>query len=351
MNTEEKPLSIIRIALIYVGSLVGAGFASGREAWQFYGVFGREGILGALVSMLLFASLGYMTAYIAHKKNTGDISLLVSPIPSNAVNVFVGIMMCLFLLVAYVTLTAAGGALMQDKIGIPVWLGSLIICLACIITALGGFRSVSAKLGKITPVLVCFTLGLSIYLIATNPGTIASLQPHETSKVASHWLSSAVAYVGYNGTAAVPVIGQCAMHSESEKKTLTGASLGGIILGLCCLILFLATSTDPALSASSSFPMMDLCARLLPALGIVYAVMLLLAIFMAQTTVFYGFTTKLREGKYRNAFIWGVGIAGYGLSLYGFSNMVANVLPVVGYVSLAFFGLEIVNFISVRKSS
>ena len=349
MNTDTKPLSVLRIGLIYTGCLVGAGFASGREAWQFFGVFGKMGYAGVAVATLLYVGVGLMTVTIAHRKNTGDVSALINPTNNKPLNTFVGVMMCFFLLVAYVALTAAGGALLESKTGLSHAVGSLVICLLCIITALGGFSSISDKAGKISPVLVAGTLVLGIYLIATHTQQVADLQPHRASKVASHWLTAVIGYVGYNASASVPVLGQCAMHSDSPKKSLRGAALGGVILGTCTLILFLATSTDPQLSGQSSFPMMDLCERVFPVLGKVYAVLLLLAIFMTQTTVFYGFTTKLGDRRYSKQIAWAVGLAGYACSLYGYYNFVANIVPLVGYLSLAFFALEIVNLIKVRQ--
>ena len=339
MNTEPKPLSALRIGLIYTGCLVGAGFASGREAWQFFGVFGRMGYAGAVVATLLYVGVGLMTVTIAHRKNTADVSALINPTDNKPLNTFVGVMMCFFLLVAYVALTAAGGALLESKTGLSHAVGSLVICLLCIVTALGGFSSISAKAGRISPVLVAGTLVLGMYLIAANTRQVANLQPHQASRVAGHWLTAVISYVGYNASAAVPVLGQCAMHSDSPQISKRGAALGGVILGTCTLILFLSTSTDPQLSAGSSFPMMDLCARVFPVLGKIYAVLLLLAIFMTQTTVFYGFTT----------IAWAVGLAGYVCSLYGYYNFVANIVPIVGYISLAFFALEIVNLIRVRN--
>ena len=349
MNTESKPLSVLRIGLIYTGCLVGAGFASGREAWQFFGVFGKLGFAGAAVATLLYIGVGLMTVTIAHRKNTADVSALINPTDNKPLNTFVGVMMCFFLLVAYVALTAAGGALLESKTGLSHAVGSLVICLLCIVSALGGFASISQKAGMISPVLVGGTLLLGVYLIATNTQQVADLQPHQASRVAGHWLTAVVSYVGYNASAAVPVLGQCAMHADSPKKSLRGAALGGLILGTCTLILFLSTSTDPQVSAASSFPMMDLCERVFPVLGKVYAVLLLLAIFMTQTTVFYGFTTKLGERKYSKQIAWAVGLAGYVCSLYGYYNFVANIVPIVGYISLAFFALEIVNLIRVRK--
>ena len=34
----KKRLSWINVASIYIGVIMGAGFASGRECWQFFGV-------------------------------------------------------------------------------------------------------------------------------------------------------------------------------------------------------------------------------------------------------------------------------------------------------------------------
>ena len=43
--TNNK-LGFLSIAFMYVGAIMGAGFASGREIWQFFGVFGKSGYLG-----------------------------------------------------------------------------------------------------------------------------------------------------------------------------------------------------------------------------------------------------------------------------------------------------------------
>ena len=45
----ERKLSAINIAMMYLGAILGAGFASGRECWQFFGVFGRKGYFGAVL--------------------------------------------------------------------------------------------------------------------------------------------------------------------------------------------------------------------------------------------------------------------------------------------------------------
>ena len=62
-----KKLNFIEITSLYIGVIMGAGFASGRECWQFFGVFGSKGYLGAVLSTLCFIMLSCMLTYIARR--------------------------------------------------------------------------------------------------------------------------------------------------------------------------------------------------------------------------------------------------------------------------------------------
>ena len=48
---------------MYVGAIMGAGFASGRELWQFMGLFGSEGIIGTIFVAICYIVLGAMSSY------------------------------------------------------------------------------------------------------------------------------------------------------------------------------------------------------------------------------------------------------------------------------------------------
>ena len=75
-NSKSVNLNVLNVALMFVGAIMGAGFASGREIWQFFGVFGEKGIVGALLVGILFIFLGTMTAYIARKLDTNEMGTI-----------------------------------------------------------------------------------------------------------------------------------------------------------------------------------------------------------------------------------------------------------------------------------
>ena len=53
-----KKLNWIEIISLYIGVIMGAGFASGRECWQFFGVFGNKGYYGAAAATVVVGAVG-----------------------------------------------------------------------------------------------------------------------------------------------------------------------------------------------------------------------------------------------------------------------------------------------------
>ena len=57
-----------------VGTTIGAGFASGREIWEFFGSYGEESHWGIILSMVLFF-LSCMK-HVNHQLEVSNTSLL-----------------------------------------------------------------------------------------------------------------------------------------------------------------------------------------------------------------------------------------------------------------------------------
>ena len=53
-------LSTLKVAATYIGTVVGAGFASGQESLQFFAIFKGRGLIGLLIVTILFILYGYI---------------------------------------------------------------------------------------------------------------------------------------------------------------------------------------------------------------------------------------------------------------------------------------------------
>ena len=63
--------SAFQLAFVYVGTVVGAGFATGKEIVEFFVRFGWIGLLGILISGVIFTGLGdFMAAVTSNEEGS-----------------------------------------------------------------------------------------------------------------------------------------------------------------------------------------------------------------------------------------------------------------------------------------
>ena len=113
---ERENLNYISVAAMYVGVIVGAGFASGRETWQFFGIFGKGGFFGSLLAGIAFALLAFMIGFLAVELDTDDMGKIISAVNNKKISEIIGYMMAAFLFTTIISMTAAGGSF-PSKIG------------------------------------------------------------------------------------------------------------------------------------------------------------------------------------------------------------------------------------------
>ncbi len=341
---SRHKLSAVNIAFLYVGTLMGAGFASGREIWQFFGVFGNHSYLAVLMVTILFMLFGMITVKISDAIHTTDIGKIILPFENAYLSDFFGSVMAAILFIVYVVMAAAGGALFHAQFGLPKAFGGVVLMLMVIATILGGFERISKNFKYIVPVLliVVFSVCLSIIVLQLpTPGRDVSIS---ISPMTPNWYTSAVIYIAYNMLAGIPILASSASRAKSGRAALTGAALGGLLLGLSALIMDLAMLTDAGLSAQSVLPILALSGKLSDSVRWIYSVLLLFAVYSSATSNFYGFTTKIREGRGKKAIIIFAAVIGFLFSLFGFAEIIAFVLPLEGYCGLAFLAAMTVNF-------
>ena len=62
-------MSILKVVFVIIGTLIGAGFASGQEIYTFFFSYGIKGILGIIISSTIIGLTIYKTFKIIEKNN------------------------------------------------------------------------------------------------------------------------------------------------------------------------------------------------------------------------------------------------------------------------------------------
>ena len=339
-----KKLSWIEITSLYIGVIMGAGFASGRECWQFFGVFGSKGYYGAIASTLCFVILACMLTYIARSKGTSDLGKLISPFDNALIDEVIGWVLAIIYYTLIIAMTAAGGSLLNQQFGISKVIGGIIIALLCIITVLGDFERVSKVFRLIVPVLFAvgiITIILTIRADFPQSGAVDGYQP---GRMSPNWPVSALVFMAYNALGMITMSGNSAVRAKDGKNAYAGAVAGTLCLGALTVLLLRALLTDMAFSSALDLPMLGFAGRLSPVLSIIYAVILYGAVYSTGASTYYGFSTKLKQGPYKKWIITGGAIAGFLLGLTGFKTLVEFLYPAQGYIGIVFILLIIINF-------
>lgn len=340
-----KKLSWIEITSLYIGVIMGAGFASGRECWQFFGVFGRKGYYGAAASTLCFVILACMLTYIARSKGTADLGKLISPFDNKFIDEIIGWVLAVIYYSMIIAMTAAGGSLLNQQFGISKVIGGIIIALLCIITVLGDFERVSKVFRLMVPVLFIVGIITIILTIRADFPQSGAADGYQPGRMSPNWPVSALVFMAYNTLGMITMSGNSAVNARDNKNAYAGAIGGTLCLGALTILLLRALLTDMAFSSGLDLPMLGFAGRLSPVLSIIYAVILYGAVYSTGASTYYGFSTKLKPGPYKKWIITGGAAAGFLLGLSGFKRLVEFLYPAQGYIGIVFLALIIINFV------
>ncbi len=333
-----KKFSVSVIAATYIGTVVGAGFASGQEVLQFFGYFGRAGLMGLAMTAILLAAFGYMILELGRRLQAESHLPVIRYTGGKWVGSFIDWVITVFLFGALVTMAAGAGAIFAEQFNVSFLWGSLFMIVLSLITVLLGIKRVVKSISMMVPLLLITVFGVAIYTIATDFGALMStLRGYSAPTMAPvpYWPLSAVLYTSYNLVLAVAILAPLGALS-GPNQLRTAAILGGIGLGFGATLINLATLTHMGTASTYEIPMIHVAGTISPLFRTVYTVVLLSEVYTTAVGSLYGFVARLSKqgtSRYRNVTI-GAGVLAFVLSQFGFSNLVGTLFPAVGFAGL-----------------
>jgi uncharacterized membrane protein YkvI len=348
----KKQFSMLVIAATYIGTVVGAGFASGQEVLQFFGYFGRAGLLGLVITAILLALFGYMVLELGRRLNAESHLPVIRYAGGKWIGTFVDWVITVFLFGALVTMGAGAGAIFTEQFHVPFLWGSLFMIAATLITVLLGISGVIKSISMVVPFLLITVFGVAIYTIATDfPALINTLRSYSRASLAPvpYWPLTAILYTSYNLVLAVAILAPLGAMS-SHHRLKTGAILGGIGLGIGATLINLAILTHVSRASAYEIPMILVAGTVSPLVRTGYTVVLLAEVYTTAVGSLYGFVARLsKQGTTRYQYLTiGAGVLAFALSQFGFSNLVGTLFPAVGFAGLLLLGSLVYGFIRER---
>ncbi len=252
-----KVSSILRIAGVYVGSVVGAGFASGREIWSFFARFGSFGLIGIAAASLLFCILAplLMRTMQTHGiSQYGDmyrryLTPKVASILDSATTVY---LFCVLSVMFAGSTSLVGGVL-----GLGSFWSAVLSALFLVALAVMGLDWVASASSLLSPVLVVGICLLCVERIFAGPiAPSASAGPGSvTYRLVGSSVSSLI-YVSYNMLLCIGVFASLASSRHTMVELIGGGILGGAVLGIMALLVLVTLATEPVAAATADMPLL-----------------------------------------------------------------------------------------------
>lgn len=342
---KPKTMNVFTISMLYIGSLLGAGFASGKEIYTYFGRYAENGRWGIALCTLFFIALGMLLLQYAAWKKTRTYFDLICLENKRLQTVLAWCMSGIFAIV-FMAMLAAGGAVFRQQLAIPAPIGGLVVAGVVYAVVLRGVRGVVKTVGHIVPLILILALGISIFLLVKTPPHLEGTVPATIIKPSQPWYVSAFIYLCYNYIGAIPILYTASKQMDSVKKSLLGGALGGLGLGISLFLLFQVLFLDLSASDRYPMPMLYFSGELSSIIQIVYALALILAIFCAAVNSLYAITLQLpSDSKLKPRILAGICVVCYALSLIGFTNVVQYVYPIQGLMGFVIITLLIVGFV------
>ncbi|WP_151736087.1 YkvI family membrane protein [Paenibacillus tengchongensis] len=330
----KSHIRVLQIAFTYIGTIVGAGFATGQEILRFFTRYGHWAVLTILLSAALFIWLGTKMMIIARRiaaESYEDFNRhLFGERTGSAISLFT-----MMILVGVNSIMLAGaGAIFEEHLGLPYQAGLLV-------TVLGSYfilkRGISGVL-QINSVVVPLMLTLSLIIIFNTlglPGAGRFLFLQTDESTAGAWLSPAL-YTAFNLGMAQAVLVPVARHTADEKELVRGGILGGAGIGFMLLAAHFAMSSQMPGILQYEIPMGSIAVRLGPLVQIIYLLLIFLEIFSTFVASIYGVGVQLQQRlPAAPALITPLlMLICYLLSQFGFSSLLGICYPIFGALSM-----------------
>lgn len=329
---------VFRVAATYVGTVVGAGFASGQETLRFFVAYGPAGMAGVVLAAVLFCVYGILIMDLGRRLRATSHREVLHFACGRAVGRIMDGLITLFLGVTLAIMTAGGGAVFAEQLGLPGLLGSALTAGLAGLTILARMRGIIAANSVVVPLLALAVGGLStLALGGSAPGSILrGAAPWPDLAPAPHWMLSALLYASYNLILSISVLAPLGAEVNDRRAILAGGLGGGLVLGLLAGGMGLALTLHMPDVSGFEVPMLYL-ARLYPRpVQWFYTLILWAEIYTTAIACAYGFSARAAEvlhGDYRKV-VLAISGAALLLSGVGFSNLMANLYPAFGVPTL-----------------
>ena len=318
---------IFQCIMIIIGTLIGAGYASGQEIKIFFNQFLENGMMGIVLSSILFGVVTFLILSILHKSSMLDYQKLVNH------NRVVIPLMKAFTFICFCIMLSGVGTYVYEQWNISFWMGTIGAGVICFIAFLFQFHGLEKINIFLVPLIL---LGMGFLYVCTDVSSeavIALEGMKMKSPFLNNWIQAAILYVGYNSIILIPILLEMKTYHFRRKEIFVLSLMIAFILCLTGLMIYTMIHRHYAEVWEAEMPTLLLAKSGGSILFLGYSIIILFAIFTTAFSSGYAFLKLNQEESYLKNSIF-ICVLGVVVARVGFSHLVNFFFPLFGYLGI-----------------
>ncbi len=297
----------VKTASLYVCAILGAGFATGKELYEYFAIYGSWGIWGILISSLLFG----ITAYKVMNKSIDKIQDIF---PISMRKVF-SLVIFIFLIVLYSAMLSASGELFKSIFNMPKLYGTVIMTVISLVSLKGEcIKDISLML---FPIIIIISIITGIYILIFHHSM-------PETKFNPCFIPKAIVYSAYNIITAAAVL----LYEKNKKTAFKTALISGISIFILAAALSLPLILNSNISDGNALPLLSLIQNR----GIVFYMYVFMLTAAVYTTAVTSGMAAVNQYNFSPLIIT---LAALLISFAGFEIIVSKIYFIFGIMGIA----------------
>ena len=321
--------NIIEISLVIIGTIIGAGFASGKEITIFFAQYGIQGIIGIAITIIIMSFFIYRILNTSVKnKKTSYLELLKLKkikhidIINNAVNIF--------LLISFIIMVAGFRSYIRESTGSNALIITILFTFICYLIFNKKADGIIKSNKYLVPMLV-----MLIFVISIKYNVNCNAKAYETRTSIGNPIISAIMYAGYNSIVIVPVIVSLSKKIKKSSECRRIALLSMILMIMLFGSIFITLIHGGEDCQSTEFPILYISKQMGKMYNKIYSVIIVLSIFTSAISSGYAYLNdRVRNKRSYKILSAVICILAVLCSEIGFGNLVQKIYPMFGVIGM-----------------
>jgi uncharacterized membrane protein YkvI len=326
----------IQIAAVYVGTVVGAGFATGREIVEFFSRFGFIGLISMLMSGYILIFLGTKLMVLSARIQAKSYEEFNEYLFGKTIGRMINLLLMLMLIGVSAVMLAGAGAVFEEQLGLPKVCGVLITIILSFIVMIVGLKALFAVNTFVVPLMITFSFILMMMSVKL---------PHFFDQllyipyVEDGWkvVISPFSYTAFNLSLAQAVLVPVASEINDERVIKRGGMLGGAALTIILIAGHLTLIMLPDFT-NYEIPMAVIMKKLASGLYWIFILVIYGEIFTSIIGNVFGLEKQIKQyiSLPKLVTVTIIFALTYTLSLFEYSRLLSYLYPLFGYISTIF---------------